>query len=145
LQTWLIVLLIAGGTAALLTLQTWSERRRALRHMRGRPSISDDDFGRLFFSPDRAEIAARLRKILSGHIDVGLSRLSPDDKLVQDIRMDSLDSMSTVEFVIDVEKHFGISIPDSIAERMQTLRDVADFVATHLSEEKPPTTMKRNA
>ncbi|MGH9930902.1 MAG: phosphopantetheine-binding protein, partial [Pyrinomonadaceae bacterium] len=39
---------------------------------------------------------------------------------------------STVEFVIDVEKEFGISIPDAAAEQMRTLRDVVDYVATHL-------------
>jgi acyl carrier protein len=97
------------------------------------------------FPPDRAEIAAQLRQILSRHIDVDLSRLSPDDKLVQDIRMDSLDSMSAVEFIVEVEQHFGSSIPDNTAERMQTLRDVVDYVAAHLPGEKQPTAVKRNA
>jgi acyl carrier protein len=134
METWLIILLMAVGVATLLMIQTWSEKQRALRHMQGRPSISDDEFGRLHFSPDRAEIAARLRHILSSHIAVDLSRQNPDDKLVEDLRMDSLDSLSTVEYVVDVEKHFGISIPDGTAERMRTLRDVVDYVAANLPE-----------
>jgi acyl carrier protein len=132
METWLIVLLVAGGIVALVLLQTWSEKRRALRHMQGRPSISDEEFGGRFFSPDRVEIAAQLRQILSSHIAVDLSRLNPDDRLVQDIRMDSLDSMSTVEFIVEVEEHFSISIPDSTTEQMRTLRDVVDYVAAHL-------------
>ena len=129
---WFIILLIAGGCVALLVLSDWSEKRRALRHMQGRSPMSDEEFGRRFFSPGRAEIAARLRQLLSSHIPVDLTRLDPDDKLVQDIRMDSLDSLATAEFIIEVEKHFGISIPDSTAEQMRTLRDVVDYVAVHL-------------
>lgn len=43
--------------------------------------------------------------------------------------MDALDSMATVEFILEIEKEFGISIPDTAAETMRTLRDVAQFVS----------------
>ncbi len=108
------------------------EKGRALRHMRERPSLDDVDFGRHYFSTEQSGVAARIRRILAGHIPVDLSRLHPDDRLVEDIRMDVLDSMSTVEFVLDVEMEFGISIPDSVAVEMRTLRDVIDYVAAHL-------------
>jgi len=91
----------------------------------------DGEFGKQYFPADRAETAAHLRRILSRHISVDLSQIHPDDKLVEDIRMDSLDSLSTVEFVIDVEKEFGISIPDSDAAEMRTLRDVVEYVIAH--------------
>lgn len=132
---WLIGLLVAASIVFLLILQTRSERRRALRHMRGRKPLSDHDFGQQFFPAHRADVAARLRQILSRHIDLDLSRLHPDDKLVQDIRMDSLDSMSTVEFVNDVENEFGVVIPDATAQQMRSLRDVVDYVVTHLPKE----------
>jgi acyl carrier protein len=132
---WLISLLVAGSIIALLILQARSERRRALRHMQGRKPLPDDDFGRQFFPPHHAEIAARLRRILSRHIALDLSRLHPDDKLVEDLRMDSLDSMSTVEFIVDVEKEFRIVIPDAEAEQMHSLRDVVEHVATHFPKE----------
>jgi acyl carrier protein len=66
---------------------------------------------------------------MSRHIPVDLSRLHPDDRIVEDIRMDALDSMSTVEFILEVEKEFGISIPDAAAEKMRTLRDAIDYVS----------------
>jgi len=106
------------------------EKARAVRHMDGRPTRSETQFGQHYFPAGHADIAARVRRILAAHIRVDLSRLHPDDKLVEDIRMDALDSMSTVEFMLDLEKEFGISIPDSMAEGMRTSRDVIDYVAS---------------
>ena len=133
--TWLIGLLVVVSIIALLMLQTRSEKLRALRHMQGRKPLPDDDFGRQFFPPNRAEVAVRLRHTLSRHVALDLSRLHPDDKLVEDIRIDSLDSMATVEFVVDVEREFGVVIPDAVAQQMRSLRDVVEYVTTHLPKE----------
>jgi acyl carrier protein len=42
--------------------------------------------------------------------------------------------MSTVEFVIQIEKEFGIEIPNSAAEKMTTFQSVVDYVAEALKE-----------
>ncbi len=55
--------------------------------------------------------------------------MNPSDRFIQDLRMDDLDSMSTVEFVIEIEKEFEIKIPDSAAEKMLTFQSVVDYVA----------------
>ncbi len=39
------------------------------------------------------------------------------------------DSMSTVEFLIELEEHFEIEIPDCAAERMQTIRAITECIA----------------
>ena len=106
-----------------------SEKQRALQHMAGRQPLADTEFAREFFPPGQAAIASKLRGIMSRHIAVDLSRLLPDDRIVEDIRMDALDSMSTVEFILEVEKEFGISIPDAAAEKMRTLRNAIDYVS----------------
>jgi len=124
----LLVVGVTGGVCA-VRLAEVNEKERAQRHMEGREPLSDADFGRQFFSPQQAEIAAKLRVIMARHIPVDLSRLNPDDRIVADIRMDALDSMATVEFILEIEKEFGISIPDTAAETMRTLRDVAQFVS----------------
>jgi acyl carrier protein len=69
---------------------------------------------------------------------VDVSRLHPDDKIVEDIRMDALDSMSTVEFMMDIEDEFGISFPDSVAEKMFTLRHVVDYVSANVDNRGKP-------
>jgi acyl carrier protein len=124
----LLVLGITAGVCA-VRLAEVNEKERGQRHMEGREPLSDADFGRRFFSPQQAEIAAKLRVIMARHIPIDLSRLNPDDRIVEDIRMDALDSMATVEFILEIEKEFGISIPDTAAETMRTLRDVAQFVS----------------
>jgi acyl carrier protein len=115
-----------GGYAVKLTDQ--AEKQRALAHMAGRPALSETEFGKRYFTSDKAEIAAKLRIILRDHLDVDLSQMQPLDRFVEDLRMDALDSMSTVEFVIDVEQKFGIKIPDSAAEKMRTFQEVVDYV-----------------
>lgn len=124
-----LVLVAVGIGIYQVRLSDASEKQRALQHMAGRQPLADMEFGREFFPPGQAAIASKLRSIMSRHIPVDLSRLHPDDRIVEDIRMDALDSMSTVEFILDVEKEFGINIPDAAAEKMRTLRDAIDYVS----------------
>ena len=126
-----IIFFIAAGVCGILAvkLSDKAEAQRALCHMAGRPALSEMEFGKQFFPNGRSEIAAKLREILTHHLSVGLSQMQPNDRLVEDLRMDALDSMSTVEYVIEIEKEFGIEIPDSAAGKMRTFRDVVVFVA----------------
>lgn len=104
------------------------EKRRAAQHMDGNPAFDSGDFGRHYFPASQAETASRLRELLAGCLPVDLSRLHPDDRLVDDLRMDALDSMSTVEFIIAVEKEFGVKISEADAARLRTLRDLTVLV-----------------
>jgi acyl carrier protein len=117
------------GSVYAVKLADETEKQRALAHMAGRPALSETEFGKRYFPPERSELAAKLRKIFSQHIIVDLSQLQPNDRFVEDLRMDELDSMATVEFVIEVEKEFGIKIPDAAAEKMTTFQSVVDYVA----------------
>lgn len=109
-----------------------ADRVRAILHMNGRPSLSETQFGATYFTGPHADVAARLRNILSRHIPLDISRLQPDDKLVEDIRMDALDSMSTVEFLLEVEREFQLSIPHHVAAKMQTFRDLCEYVGSRI-------------
>jgi acyl carrier protein len=46
--------------------------------------------------------------------------------------MDALDSMSTIEFVLELEDHFKVTIPERAAAQMRTLRDLTSFIASKL-------------
>jgi acyl carrier protein len=103
--------------------------RRVETYFTGRPVLNEKEFGEHYFPPDRAEVAAKLRKILANHVGIDISRMNPTDRFIEDLLMDDFDSMSTVEFVIEIEKEFGIKIPDSAAEKMITFQSVVDYVA----------------
>jgi acyl carrier protein len=112
-----------------IRLSDEAEKLSALAHMAGRPALSDAEFCERYFSADRTEMAAGLRRIFARHLPIDLSRMQPDDRFVEDLRMDVFDSLSTVEFVIQVEKAFGIEFPNFAAEKMTTFQDVVDHVA----------------
>jgi len=54
--------------------------------------------------------------------------LSPEDTFV-DLEMAELDSMATAGFLLDLEREFGIEIPDRDAERLKTFREVVEYVS----------------
>ena len=48
--------------------------------------------------------------------------------LVDDLGVDSLDA---VELVMAIEEEFIIEIPDEVAERMRTVRDIVVYLENH--------------
>jgi acyl carrier protein len=126
---------VAIGIAAVLLigvflwLQERSTRRLVAKRMQAREAYSVDEFGRHFFTETTAPIALRLREILARHIQVDLSKLHPDDRFIEDLEMVELDSLSTVNFAVDVEREFGITIPDADAARLRTFGDVVEYVS----------------
>ena len=121
-----IAVIVALGVAVWLSART--VQRRVLKRMQARQSRTPEEFGRDLFSSESASVAARVREILGRHLSVDLSRLSPEDTFV-DLEMAELDSMATIEFVLDVEREFGVKISDRDAERMKTLRDVVQYIS----------------
>jgi acyl carrier protein len=122
----LIAVLVALGGAVWLSERT--VRRRVLRRMQSRPARTAEEFGRDLFPAESARVAVRIREILARYLTVDLSRLSPGDTFV-DLEMAELDSMATVGFVLDLEREFGIKIPDRDTQRLKTFRDVVEYVS----------------
>ena len=120
------VIVIGGG----VLLHEWTNRRRAKRLLATRPVLDPTAFGRAYFgqSGRRATLAAQVREILAEHVPYKLDGLGPDDAFVRDLRMDELDSMSTVELVLSLEKRFGIDIPDEDAQGILTFRELVDYL-----------------
>ena len=66
-----------------------------------------------------------IRDIMVETIDVDGEKLTPETNLRTDLDIDSLD---LVEFVSEVENHFGIMIPQDALEDVNTLGDFAALV-----------------
>ena len=107
--------------------------------MAGRSQKSSYEFGVAFY-PTYASTASTVKNILEEYLPIDLAQLEPSDRLVQDLRMDALDSMSTVEFIIALEKHFDISIADKDAENMHTFDDVCSYVIKTLEKKETRST-----
>jgi acyl carrier protein len=64
-------------------------------------------------------------ELVRRHLD-GAREIRPSDHIQNDL---GLDSLGVMEFVSDVESHFGISIPSEMFERISTVEDVARVVS----------------
>ena len=126
------VVVVGGG----VLLHEWSNRRRAERLLATRPPLDPGAFGQKHFgqSARRAMLAAQVREVLAGHVPYGLDGLGPDDAFVRDLRMDELDSMSTVELLLGLERRFGIDIPDEDAQKILTFRELVDYLESRVPE-----------
>lgn len=72
-----------------------------------------------------AEIEARVKAIIVDKLGVDESEVTPGASFTNDLGADSLD---TVELIMELEKEFGMSIPDDQAEKISTVQDAIDYI-----------------
>ena len=75
-----------------------------------------------------SEIEARVKAIIVDKLGVDESEVTPAASFTNDLGADSLD---TVELIMELEKEFGISIPDDQAEKISTVQDAIDYIANN--------------
>ena len=71
------------------------------------------------------EILEKFRGIVAEEGGLELSRIRPESKFVQDLGMDSLD---TVELMMRTEEEFHQEIPDEDAEVLISVEDVCRYI-----------------
>jgi acyl carrier protein len=72
-----------------------------------------------------ATVEERVKKIIVEQLGVEESQVTPQASFVDDLGADSLD---TVELVMAFEEEFGIEIPDTDAEKIKSVGDVAKYL-----------------
>jgi len=71
------------------------------------------------------EIEAKVTDIVAEQMGVDKSEISRETSFVNDLNADSLD---TVELVMELEDEFETSIPDEVAEKIQTVGQAVDYL-----------------
>ncbi|MGI6648471.1 MAG: acyl carrier protein [Bacillota bacterium] len=71
----------------------------------------------------------KIIKIISEQLDVEPEKVTPETRLMDDLKADSMD---LVEMVMAFEEEFGISIPDEDAEKLVKVQDVLTYLETKL-------------
>ncbi len=69
-----------------------------------------------------------VRAIIIDQLGVEESEVKSESRFIEDLGADSLD---TVELVMALEEKFGVSIPDSDAEKVRTVQNAIDYVKEH--------------
>ena len=67
----------------------------------------------------------RLVDIIAQQLGVDKDNVTPEASFMKDLGADSLD---TVELVMALEEEFDIEIPDSDAEKIQTVQDALSYL-----------------
>ena len=78
---------------------------------------------------DKAEIEARVRKVLAEQLAVEETQVVPDARFAEDLNADSLD---LVEAVLALEEEWDIEIPEDEMEQIKTVGGAVDMVCTKL-------------
>ncbi|MDD2287692.1 MAG: acyl carrier protein [Bacteroidales bacterium] len=72
-----------------------------------------------------SEIATKVAAIVVDKLGVEESQVTPEASFTSDLGADSLD---TVELIMELEKEFGVSIPDDQAEKITTVGDAIAYI-----------------
>jgi len=73
-------------------------------------------------------VEQRVREIVAEQLERDVNEVTNAASLIDDLGADSLD---VVELVMKMEEEFGIEIPDEEAEKIKTVNDVIQYIATH--------------
>lgn len=74
------------------------------------------------------QVKESLTEILSKDVDM----IDMDTKLVDDLGVDSIDS---VELIMAVEEVYDITVPEEDAMAMKTVGDVVEYIEDHIVED----------
>ncbi|MCS7161975.1 MAG: acyl carrier protein [Bacteroidia bacterium] len=77
-----------------------------------------------------SSIEERVRNIIVSKLGVEPEKVTHEATFTNDLGADSLD---TVELIMEFEKEFGISIPDEVAEKIETVGDAIKYIQEHAS------------
>lgn len=75
-------------------------------------------------------IQSRVIEIIAEQLSLRAEDVRLESRFVDDLGADSLD---IVELIMEMEEEFGTEIPDEHIESMKVVKDVADYIATHVS------------
>jgi acyl carrier protein len=72
-----------------------------------------------------------VKRIVGEQMAIAPDQIQDTHHLENDIGCDSLD---LVEIMMEVEDHFGVSVPDEISDQIRTIREIADNVGKLLDQ-----------
>ena len=81
---------------------------------------------------NKDEIQSKLVEVISKHVQIDPSTITPDQNLRFDLGLDSLD---VAEMVFEIEEMFGISISDESTEKIQKISDTIDYIYEQVNSE----------
>jgi len=78
-----------------------------------------------------ADIQGKITEILIEKLGIKETEVTPDANIIKDLGVDSLDY---AELVMEFEQNFNIKIPDTDAQKLETISDTVKYISEKLNE-----------
>ncbi|GGI65033.1 MULTISPECIES: acyl carrier protein [Enterococcus] len=77
----------------------------------------------------RDEIFAKVASVIANHFEIEEDKVTDTMRIKEDLNADSI---SVMEFVLELEENFSTEISDEDAEQIQTVGAAVDYIEKHL-------------
>lgn len=78
-----------------------------------------------------SQIAEKVKEIIVEKLSVDAAEVKDEASFTNDLGADSLE---TVELMMDLEKEFGISIPETESEKIATVGDAIAYIEANIQK-----------
>lgn len=78
----------------------------------------------------REEVFSKVAAIIAKHFEINEEDVKENTNIKDDLNADSI---SVMEFVLELEDEFGTEISDEDAEQIETVGAAVDYIASHLT------------
>lgn len=75
-----------------------------------------------------ATVEERVRAVITKWLEVAPDEITDEASIFEDLGADSLDA---VQIVLELEKEFGIEIPDEDADKIKTVGEAIAYIKKH--------------
>lgn len=127
------------GTTIVLVAVLWFAGRCYIiwRRRRKMTRLSDEAFAGMFGEDDISKTALRVRKILAHTLGGVAEKIKPDDDLYHIAALGDDFDLRYTGFIMDLEKEFGLKIPDEVAGKQHTLRRLTEYLHNAVDKNAP--------
>ena len=78
----------------------------------------------------REEVFSKVAAIIAKHFEINAEDVKENTNIKDDLNADSI---SVMEFVLELEDEFGTEISDEDAEKIESVGAAVDYIASHLA------------
>ena len=78
----------------------------------------------------REEVFSKVAAIIAKHFEINEEDVKENTNIKDDLNADSI---SVMEFVLELEDEFGTEISDEDAEQIETVGAAVDYITSHLA------------
>lgn len=115
---------------------SWQQRHicRRVKELRAsRQPLTDDEFYNLYFKSEGIprEVVVKVRRIIEEEVHEDFAWARPEDHSVNDMGIDAVDGLESVEIIMRLEEEFTLRLPDKECEKCSTLGDLIRLVARY--------------